>query len=170
MVTREEIENNWYKDAEAFEILHYLAQFENPGIDASQLKDLRGQGTVEEAKTILEGLENVGAVISKERNGKTEYWLQKEIFAEQASKRWINSLSDKQRDFINSFTMKFLDDREEGNLRRVLTESMIQGIYEQRENLENEIIDIAREMSLDKEAYENPGIYAELAMREIQKE
>lgn len=168
METVDDVKQNWHRRADVFEILHFLAQFENPGVNAQEIRELRGEGRLSEIKDILKALKDADVVESSEVDGDTEYWLNTEIFASLASKRWAKDLTERQEKFINSFSMKYLDDRKKGTLRRMITESMVQGIYEKRNELENEIVELAGKLSLEDEAYSNPGIYAELAIREME--
>lgn len=164
----DELRQNWYSRDDVFEILHFLQQFENPGISAEEVKELRGEGQIDDTVDVLTVLEEMDVVESEEVDGQDEYWIKEDVFARLASKRWAEELSERQEEFINSFARKYLDDRKKGTLRRMMTESAVQGIYEKRKQLDAEILELANKLSLEDEAYSNPGIYAELAIKEME--
>ena len=164
----DELKQNWYRRDDVFEILHFLQQFENPGISAEEVKELRGKGDIEEINDVLTVLEEMDVVESEGADGNKEYWIKEDVFARLASKRWAEGLSERQEEFINLFARKYLDDRKKGTIRRMITENIVQGIYEKRKDLDTEILELAEKLSLEDEAYSNPGIYAELAIKEME--
>lgn len=164
----DELKQNWYRRDDVFEILHFLQQFENPGISAEEVKELRGKGDIDDINDVLTVLEEMEVVESEDAERNKEYWIKEDVFARLASKRWAEDLSERQEEFINLFARKYLDDRKKGTIRRMITESVVQGIYEKRKDLDTEILELAEKLSLEDEAYSNPGIYAELAIKEME--
>lgn len=162
------VEQNWHTREDVFEILHFLVQFKNPGISAEEVTELQGEDKAGKITDILTSLEEINVVESKEVDGENEYWMNPEIFTRLASEKWAEDLSERQKKFIKSFSMKYLDDRRKGTLRRMLTENIVQGIYEKRNDLDNEILELAGKLSLENEAYSSPGIYIELAISDME--
>lgn len=165
MVSKQAIEENWFKRTDVFEIIHYLSQYEESGIEPGKIREFRGKGSEEEVVDTLDALAEVG-VVDKEGE---KYLLDFGIFSRVAQNRWVEPLSETQRNFVESFCRKYVDDRDHGTIRNMITDSMVHGILEQSEGMDEEILELAREMSLDKEGYDRPGIYADLAMKELSK-
>lgn len=163
MVSEDAVREDWFKRTDVFEIIHYLSQYEDAGLRSDEIVELRDRGTSEEIEVFLEGLVSAGVV--EEDDG--DYFLDFDVFPEVAQERWIEPLSDRQKDFIRNFCRKYTDDRDHGTVRGMITDSMVHGIFTKREEMDDEIVELAHEMNFDKESFDRPGIYAELAMREL---
>jgi hypothetical protein len=163
MVSEEAVREDWFKRTDVFEIIHYLSQYEDAGLRPGEIKELRERGTTDEIEALLEALNSVGVVQEEDE----DYFLDFDVFPRVAQERWIEPLSDKQRDFIRKFCRKYTDDRDHGSVRAMITDSMVHGIFSRSKEMDEEIVKLAHQMNFDKEGFDRPGIYAELAMREL---
>lgn len=163
MVSKQAVKENWFERTDVFEIVHYLSQHEDSGLEAEEIKDLRGKGTEEEVEEIIDALISEEVVNRVDDN----YFLNSGVFTRVAQERWTEPLSEEQKAFVQKFCRKYINDRNHGTIRGMITDSMVHGIISKRDSMDDEVIELAHSMSLDKESIDRPGIYAELAMKEL---
>ncbi len=162
MAEEKELQPAWYKRPDAFEILHYVSQYDEKGLEPEKLQRLRDKGSIESNRKKLEKLAEENAL--DEEDG--SYTVNYSKFSQVAKEQWINPLSDRQERFITQFARKYVNDRKRGTVRNMLTRSLAHGILEEKSKVDEEILQIT-EMIATEEDYDTPGIYVELAQKEM---
>lgn len=155
MVNTSGFEDEWFKRSDVQEVLHFVSRNEEDGLTPRELKELRKKGSENSNQLILRMLSDI-EVLEKEED---RYIPNYEAFADLVEERWVEFLSDTQRRFVVEFSRLYVKERKHSTVRHMIAGAMVQGVLKERDEMDEELVDLADNLDVEDEGYRGPSSF-----------